>query len=364
MKNIFDIFAFVLMAIALFGSDSASAQDVFGAVSVNAQEEMVDASLPEIIILPWPLCPNPVQLKIEGTDLPDSLFVRELGDDLIVVLNGERTIYSSADYDEVVFNGNAGNDRMVYTASLPIVASGGDGDDRLTTTNGPARFNGDDGNDTLIGGPGNDSMGGGLGNDRLYGYGGNDTLRGGSYYRLPCYLSISYEVEPFDDGDDWLDGGDGNDSLVGGLGKNVLLGGPGNDNLRSDVFSFDGQAPADEMMFGGPGNDLIDAGGGEDLIQGGPGDDTIYCGDGDDYANGGSGHDDIDGGNGRDRILGSAGDDRLFGGAGFDRIFGNAGRDVMHGGDNGARIRRDRRDAEVARLGMNTLREYLRSLVN
>ena len=300
-------------------------------------------------------------LVIEGTEKNDRLFIREIGEELIVVLNGQKKIYAKAAFDGVRFSGNAGNDRMVYTASLPVVAYGEEGNDRLTSTNGPAEFYGGAGADTLVGSPLDDVLYGGAGDDRIYGNDGDDFVSGG-YPNLIVLFVIGYC--PPDDGDDWLDGGNGDDELDGGNGDNILFGGLGNDGITVERYYGCQRTPGNNLIYGEQGDDLIRAGDGDDMIQGGPGDDEIYCHGGDDYANGGSGNDDIDGGTGKDQIVGGSGDDRLFGGADFDRIFGNAGRDIMHGGEGSARIRRDRRDAEVARLGMNTLREYLRSLVN
>jgi hypothetical protein len=57
-----------------------------------------------------------------------------------------------------------------------VLASGGGGNDRLTTSNGAQALDGGRGNDLIASGPGSDQLGGGAGKDRLLGGKGKDTI--------------------------------------------------------------------------------------------------------------------------------------------------------------------------------------------
>jgi hypothetical protein len=141
------------------------------------------------------------------------------------------------------------------TILLPVTASGGPGNDTITTGHGDDTLDGGSGSDSLSGGAGNDTvtyasattpvtatLGGTSGNGAS---GENDT--------------IAADVEN-------LTGGSGDDTLTGDAGPNVLSGGAGNDAL-------DGRAGVDRLD-GGPGNDTFAARDGEL--------DTLVCGDGQD----------------------------------------------------------------------------------
>jgi Ca2+-binding RTX toxin-like protein len=156
-----------------------------------------------------------------------------------------RTVEAGAGDDQVTgadtTYGGDGND-TVQTASDPAgvrYASGGEGNDTLTAT-GPARLDGDGGDDMLYGSEGADDLRGGTGADGAVGYGGDDTI----------------------------DGGDGDDQLYGAGGQDTLTGGAGGDHIE-----------------GGLQENVIRAGDGRDFVavrNGYP--DDVDCGADDDWA--------------------------------------------------------------------------------
>ncbi|MBY0459128.1 MAG: hypothetical protein K2V38_17470, partial [Gemmataceae bacterium] len=116
--------------------------------------------------------------------------------------------------ENVVMQTGGGNDTITVTALAGtavrnVTMDGGDGDDILdgSAADVPLLLTGGAGNDTLIGGSRNDTLLGGDGNDTLTGGKGTDTLDGGA-------------------GDDVLDEGtkDGRqDVLIGGTGKDTFI---------------------------------------------------------------------------------------------------------------------------------------------
>ena len=92
-----------------------------------------------------------------------------------------------------------------------------------------------------------------------------------------------------------------------------------------------------DNITGSENDDTIDSGAGNDTINSGAGDDIIKAGTGNDTVNGGAGADLISGGAGNDTINGGAGDDVIYGnddiissGTGSNIIDGGAGNDTIH----------------------------------
>ena len=102
-------------------------------------------------------------------------------------------------------------------ATMPIIANGGRGNDKIT---------GGSNDDQLSGGLGDDSILGKDGNDRLFGDGGNDTISGGN----------GNDVIVGGEGADKLNGDAGRDILIGGTGKDTIAGGDGDDVLIGADF--------------------------------------------------------------------------------------------------------------------------------
>lgn len=167
-------------------------------------------------------------LRIEGTDNPDRIVVRQSngriaieglqilvgssrvasvaatqvaqieirsygGDDIISLAHGTEAIRAASRIEA-----GAGND-LVWGGEGPDRIYGGSGNDGIYSMGGDDVLFGDDGNDALMGGTGNDHIDGGAGSDSLYGMDGADTLVGGT-------------------GMDYLNGGAGNDVFNGGTG--------------------------------------------------------------------------------------------------------------------------------------------------
>lgn len=248
-------------------------------------------------------------LRIDGTEADDTLYVATPNEtEVRVNFNGDFCVFLRSEISQIRFNGFGGDD--IFNSALsevPMVAFGGEGNDRLVGGSGVDRLSGGDGDDTLLGNSGNDTLRGDAGDDLAVGGEGDDLLIGG-----------------FDN--DTLIGELGNDTLIGGAGDDELAGNEGNDG----IYGGDG----DDSIFGQDGFDRINGNNGIDSLSGGSGDDFIQGGDGDDQINGNGGADRIFGQIGNDTLYGNGGDDFILGGEGNDRVLGGAGGDTI-GGDAG-----------------------------
>ncbi len=218
-----------------------------------------------------------------------------------------------------------GNDTLSESLGLgvPVVATGGPGDDTFTGSSNADTFDGGPGNDSLIGGGGNDSLTGGDGNDTLEGRAGSDHLDGGAG-------DDTLRPDGHEDAStDYVDGGPGTDRIdddyssrftdAGQLpGVGITLAGgaddgrPGeNDEIRSVEQltltvggSVTGTDAPESVQFIEVGSRVhVDAGDGDDTVSSGDGNDTISGGRGDDTINGGYGDDTIVPGPGQDRVI-------------------------------------------------------------
>lgn len=174
------------------------------------------------------------------------------GNDLVIVGNGENTVY-----------GGGGND-TVYAGSGINKIYGESGDDYIYAEGSQSILDGGNGNDIIIATGHNNNISGGAGDDAIYITGLDNTINGGDGFDLVSFaqmssggvtLSTSFwnkvtNVEgvvgsAFADQitgtakDDYMAGGGGNDELHGGAGNDSLLGDAGND-----------------MLYGGAGNDF------------------------------------------------------------------------------------------------------------
>lgn len=159
-----------------------------------------------------------------------------------------------ANTDEVVINGNDGDDTIRYTdysrgltTTLDLVTiDGGRGSDLISIVElfdpnqaeVDASVWGRGGNDTIYGGGGNDTLRGNGGNDLIFGGTGNDTVNGGG-------------------GNDNLEGGFGNDLVRGGNGDDTLSGGAStfyDDYLDQQYFFSDN---AEDTLRGDAGSDIF-----------------------------------------------------------------------------------------------------------
>ncbi|MGP1272053.1 MAG: C2 family cysteine protease [Phycisphaerales bacterium] len=245
--------------------------------------------------------------------------------------------------------------------TVRVEASGGRGNDTITTGSG---------GDVLFGGPDDDMLSAGSGDDEVYGGDGGDTIFSGAgrdklfgFQPIPAFADdqpcIQDQDHIFLEGERaYVEGGPDNDRIET-IGMNqeftVIYGyapNPGSsflpcftdaDTILVDAMGvFDPDAsPFSPFISGGPDTDTIATGGFNDVIFGDDGDDIINAGDGDDVVFGGLGNDTLDGDKGFDAISGDEGndtirggldDDRLDGGPGSDTIFGQAGNDVLIAG--------------------------------
>ena len=274
-------------------------------------------------------------------------------------------------------NGGTGNDRINATASsIPVLLTGGAGNDVLT---------GSAFNDTLQGGQGNDTLRGNNGIDLsdevvsgekiiLTNTGvstlGKDSLTSIERFEITAdSLNNVIDASAFTLGSVVLNGGDGNDTLIGTSGDDTLDGGAGIDRVRqtargnqafdantnratgagSDLWTsieelhFIGNGNAamtlDASQFngnvtldGGAGHDVLMGGSRNNVLNGNAGNDMLFGGNRDDMLSGGAGNDLLEGRDGNDVLKGEAGNDTLRGGSGDDRMFGDEGRDILFGG--------------------------------
>ena len=344
----------------------------------------------------------PEMIVLTGDSGDDSLIGGPGGDSLaggtgndiyhFAVGDGQDTISDASGIDRIEFGAGISPDDVriaVSGAQTTLVVTIGNGDDRITITNGTAtdgsgiesfRFadgtiwNSADivarwqtptsGADIIVGTAAVETLAGGAGHDRLIAIGSGDTLLGEA-------------------GDDTLVGTNGADILVGGAGHDTLLGGLGDDIYRwgrgqgsdtlTDTGGVDrieidaGVAPSDIRVYALDTTSLMlrmrDTG--EELklvnilsatanvIESiifadgtvwsaaelrnqsfiGLDDDEIILGTtAGDRISGNGGADTVNGLDGDDDISGGDGADILNGGAGADRLAGDRGDDVLSGG--------------------------------
>lgn len=297
-------------------------------------------------ISPVTLNPLTSVLRIQGTDSDDSVYVATPNEtEVRVNFNGEYCVFPRSEVSQIRFTGLDGNDIFGGALSdIPIVAFGGEGNDRLVGGSAVDRLLGEDGDDLILGGGEDDTLLGGVGDDFIRGDAGVDSLVGGDGADTLLGSSGNDSLRG-DAGEDVLAGGEGNDLLVGGLDNDTLLGELGNDTLigggGDDQLSGN---EGDDGLFGGAGDDSIFGQDGTDRINGNDGIDSLSGGSGDDYLQGGEGDDEIHGNGGADRIFGQSGNDTIFGNGGADFVLGGEGNDRIVGGSDGDTIGGDAGD--------------------
>ena len=249
---------------------------------------------------------------IDGDATGDTFRISAVGTDVIVdglaARIGIRNAALAA--DNVVINGNAGDDTFEATGNIAPLAQltldGGAGNDRILGSNG---------NDVLLGGDGNDFIDGQQGADVALMGAGDDVFQ-------------------------W-DAGDGSDVVEGQGGADTLL---FNGSAANEIFtiSANGQRETFRRDVGnitmdindierieahaGAGNDTVDA----SALTAGRATLRLFAEDGDDRVIGSAGADFINGGRGTDTVSMGAGNDRFQWnpGEGSDLIDGQAGFDT------------------------------------
>jgi len=191
-----------------------------------------------------------VECAATGSNRVDRVIVRTRDANDAVLLPGALTLPTIVEVDL-----GAGGDSYDSPGHAgTVVASGGDGDDFLTTGAGNDILRGGSGSDTLSAGRGLDDVGGGSGHDLVL------------YDERTVPLRVSFDGV----------GDDGEAAIVE------------RDNVRPDVEHVIGGSAADVLvgdagsdeLHGADGNDRLDGRGGVDRFAGGNGADTILARDG------------------------------------------------------------------------------------
>jgi len=285
----------------------------------------------------------------------------------------------------LVFNGFDGDDQLSNPDwPLPIVMSGGPGQDRLNATASvDVAFDGNDGNDTVNIVKGADATTHelffdlGAGNDtavvtsgkavEVHGGPGNDDITTGDNPTSSGAFAPLTAVVQGDDGDDRIVLGEGKDEVHGGAGSDTvqylaLRRDPGGVTVTLDDAANDGrQGEGDNVDASGAdavenveitlgfdfvstvvGNDGPNALKGENAdLDGRGGDDVLTGGDT-------TRQERIDGGAGNDTLVGGFGPDLLIGGEGVDSFSGDRTQsNVIATGDD----RIEARDGNVEQIG-------------
>jgi Ca2+-binding RTX toxin-like protein len=223
----------------------------------------------------------------------ESFTIRQIDADTVEVaaFNLVQT-YAGIEGWEVVADGGVGDDKILFhPGQVAEVAADGAVSVRTVPFDMPIIASGGAGNDQLVGGIGNDHL-----------YGDRVLLNDGS-------LELRTDATDADlPGNDTIESNEGDDVVVAGPGDDIVTGGSGHDTL-------DG-GPDDDSIDGGAGPDLVSGGSGNDRLAGGPGvdpaalfpsDDPVYIAailDSGDLVVGGADTDDVSGGRGSDLVIG------------------------------------------------------------
>ncbi len=125
-------------------------------------------------------------ITVEGRTTDDDVQVTSPAAGTISIegLTYDVNLTNSATTDNLVINGNVGNDTIDVASgvetSVTSTINGGAGNDTLTGTFNTA--NGGDGDDLIIGGANDQTINGGAGEDTFVGGAGNDTIDGGTEF--------------------------------------------------------------------------------------------------------------------------------------------------------------------------------------
>ncbi len=171
-------------------------------------------------------------LSIESDADGDAVIVKPDGSGTLLKVKVNGTVQASVDLDAVElveFEGNGGDDSFAAgRLSIPVIASGGSGDDTLGGSKVDDLLDGGDGADSIRGRAGDDLIFGGFGEDVIEGNGGDDRICDGALADDDGTLAEMCAEDGAVDaiygmaGSDELLGGD-EDTLDGGAGDNDLL---------------------------------------------------------------------------------------------------------------------------------------------
>lgn len=237
----------------------------------------------------------------------------------------------NAHYETLYNNPDLTSDGKDRDVAVYLVGdSGAPRDDHLVGNDGPDRLYGQFMPDLLDGGIGNDRLYGGYDDDLLYGRSGNDQLYG-------------------EQDDDYLNAGSGDDTLDGGSGADTMIGGAGNDtyyvdNSQDSISDQGNVSDIDTVIITQTIRYTLPTNVENASLDSGSGDSGLV-------------------GNQLDNVLtGNDSNNSLSGGAGSDTLNGGDGEDFLNGGSgNDTYIVDDRNDTVVDSLGIDTVKENLRS---
>jgi Ca2+-binding RTX toxin-like protein len=118
------------------------------------------------------------ELHVNATGVSDAVSLSQSGNTIQVSVGQIQRSFNATSVSRITVNLFGGDDVLNTSASFAksIVASGGAGNDSITTGAGSDTIFGDDGNDIIFAGSGSDFLSGGAGNDVLVGQGGVDYI--------------------------------------------------------------------------------------------------------------------------------------------------------------------------------------------
>ena len=147
---------------------------------------------------------------LEGTGRSDKVGIIFSGDQVVIGLNGVLGAAPRSTVEAIGVTLGAGNDRLACNTDVdvPLVVTGGTGNDRIAGSAASDLINGEAGSDILFGGAGVDGILGGAGNDRIFGGPGADNMIGGDGFDR-------FFGNRGDNAIDTLDGGAGTDQYDG-----------------------------------------------------------------------------------------------------------------------------------------------------
>ncbi|MCI0675664.1 MAG: hypothetical protein L0Y42_07815 [Phycisphaerales bacterium] len=303
------------------------------ATVVLAASSFVDLASAQVVVI------NQGLVTVTATDAAETILISQVGDQIIVDINGGQTPFDADDVQAISIDALGGDDIITVNVNRPTTILGGVGNDTITGSDGGADLAvGQQGADTFSGRGGDDSFvwNPGDGNDLIDGDDGNDThiFNGSAAAEIidiepngPRVLltrniaNIVMDIGTFEN--ITVNALAGEDTVSGAAGLSALL----------ELLTIDG----------GADNDILTGGDGDDVLQGGAGDDMLFGGDGNDTIDGDQGADTAFMGAGDDVFIWDPGDgsDFVEGEAGFDTLLfnGSAGNEIFDASPNGSRLR-------------------------
>ncbi|MDA0184560.1 Ig-like domain-containing protein [Solirubrobacter phytolaccae] len=251
-----------------------------------------------LLTLAVPSAAQAATVTLSGGVLRYAATAGEVSNVLFTESGGTLTVTrATGDTDPFTLSGCGGTtDSATCTGVTRIEVDAGDGSDRVTATSGdplvgipiPMVISGGSGNDVLTAGGRSDTLDGGDGDDDLDGSSGNDVLRGGE----------GNDILTPNTGTDGVSGGEGVDTVtynrrvalslsLDGLANDGEAG--ENDLIGTDVENVEGSTSSGTVTIVGDGRPnqfrvlggigVITGGEGSDVLAGGPADDVINARD-------------------------------------------------------------------------------------